>query len=240
MATTALSYQRPFDSTGVNYARAIFGLAIALVGAALVFALYLHGQPQTVQVLKAARDLPPGTILQADDLIPETEPLSDGLAALIVPATDHDAVVGHPLGDGLLRGLPLARAQILDTAQRIPDDMRVVALPVTPEIAAGGQIEPGNDVEILATLKKANDQEARAFTIADRVTVYAVGVQAQATTFGPSSQTSSAGKPLTWLSVLANADQARAIATARSTSDLQVNLLPPLHAVDDAGTPHAP
>jgi Flp pilus assembly protein CpaB len=235
MVTTAISYPRALDTAGVNNARAIFGLAVALVGAALVLVLYLRGQPQTVQVLEAARDLPPGTVLRADDLVSETEPLSDGLSALVVPAADRDAVVGHPLGDGLLRGMPLARAQVLGTSRRIPDNLRVVALPVTPETAAGGQIVPGDDVEILATLKNASGQQAQAVTVVDRVTVYAVGVQAQATGFAASAQ---ASPPLSWLSVLADADQARAIASARATSDLQVNLLPPLRDdAEDAGTP---
>src|SRR5437016_2960894 len=83
------------------------------------------------------------------------------LAALVVPAADETTVLGRPLGDGLRRGLPLARAQVLEPSQRIPDGLRVVALPVTPETAAGGQIVPGNDVEILATLDKTNPDRAR-------------------------------------------------------------------------------
>jgi Flp pilus assembly protein CpaB len=236
MAATALSYPRAADTSGVNYARAIFGLAVALVGAALVLVLYVRGQPQTVQVLEAARDLPPGAVLQPDDLVAQAEPLSDGLAGLVVPASDRAAVIGHPIADGLLRGMPLARAQVLDAARRIPDDLRVVALAVTPESAAGGQIEPGDDVEILATTKAAGGEQTRTVTVPDRVQVYAVGVQAQPSGFGASDRTSS-GRPLSWISVLATADQARAIASARATSDLQVNLLPPLR--EASGTTEA-
>jgi Flp pilus assembly protein CpaB len=228
MATTAATYPRAIDTIGVNYARAIFGLAVALVGAALVLVLYVRGQPQTVQVLKAARDLPPGTVLRPDDLIAETEPLSDGLSALVVRAGDRDAVIGHPLGGGLSRGLPLARAQVLDIAERIPDGQRVVALPVTPETAAGGQIVPGNDVEILATLDEAKADLARTIVVVERARVYAIGVQPQPTAFGTSDRASAGTKPLSWLSVLTDADQALAIATARATGELQVNLLPPL------------
>ena len=234
MATTAAAYPRTVEAVGINYARAIFGLAVALVGAALVVFLYLRGQPQTVEVLKAARDLPPGTVLQPDDLVAESEPLSDGLSALVVPAADRGAVVGHPLGDGLRRGLPLARAQVLDAAQRIPDDLRVVAVPVTPETAAGGQIVPGNEVEILATLDKTRGDQAHTITVVDRVTVYAVGTQSQTSAFGPTDRAAASSKPLSWLSVLADADQARAIATARATGDLQVNLLAPLRRAPDA------
>jgi Flp pilus assembly protein CpaB len=235
MATTAAAYPRTVEAAaGINYARAIFGLAVALVGAALVLFLYLRGQPQTVEVLKAARDLPPGTVLQPDDLVAESEPLSDGLSALVVPAADRGTVVGHPLGDGLRRGLPLARAQVLDAAQRIPDDLRVVAVPVTPETAAGGQIVPGNEVEILATLDKTRGDQAHTITVVDRVTVYAVGTQSQTSAFGPTDRAAASSKPLSWLSVLADADQARAIATARATGDLQVNLLAPLRRAPDA------
>ena len=227
MAATALSYPRAADTGGVKYARAIFGLAVALVGTALVLVLYVRGQPQTVQVLEAARDLPPGAVLQPDDLVAQAEPLSDGLSGLVVPASDRAAVIGHPIGKGLLRGMPLARAQVLDGGRGIPNDLRVVAVAVTPESAAGGEIEPGDDVEILGTTKAAGGQHVQTVTVTNRVRVYAVGLQAQPGGFGPSDHNAS-GRPLSWISVLATADQAGAIATARATSDLQVNLLPPL------------
>lgn len=226
MATTAATtYPRATEAGGFNHARAIFGLVVALVGTAIVVFLYVHGQPQTVEVLKAARDLSPGAILQSDDLVAETEPLSDGLSALVVSATDRAAVIGHPLGDGLRRGLPLARAQVLDPTQRIPDGLRVVALPVAPETAAGGQIVPGNDVEILATFDKANPDRARTIAVAERVTVYAVGTQSSTGAFASTDRTASS-RPLSWVSVLADADQARSLATARATGELEVNLLP--------------
>src|SRR5437763_101397 len=60
MATTAATFPRAAEVSGFNHARAIFGLVVALVGTAIVLFLYLRGQPQTVEVLKAARDLPPG------------------------------------------------------------------------------------------------------------------------------------------------------------------------------------
>jgi hypothetical protein len=41
---------------------------------------------------------------------------------------------------------------------------------------------------------------------------------------------------VSWLSVLATADQARDIATARATGELQVNLLSLLRGAADAGT----
>jgi Flp pilus assembly protein CpaB len=233
MATTAAAYPRTVEAAGINYARAIFGLAVALVGAAFVLFLYLRGQPQTVEVLKAARDLPPGTVLQPDDLVAESEPLSDGLSALVVPAADRGAVVGPRLATGCGAACRW-RGQVLDAAQRIPEDLRVVAVPVTPETAAGGQIVPGNEVEILATLDKTRGDQAHTITVVDRVTVYAVGTQSQTSAFGPTDRAAASSKPLSWLSVLADADQARAIATARATGDLQVNLLAPLRRAPDA------
>ena len=231
MAVTAAAYPRAAGEAtagSFNHSRAIFGVVVALIGAAVVLFLYVRGQPQMVEVLKAAHDLQPGTVLRSDDLVAETEPLSDGLSALVVPASERDAVIGHPLSDGLRRGLPLARAQLLEEAHRIPENMRVVALPVTPETASGGQIVPGNDVEILVTVNKANSGQAHTLSVVDRVTVYATGAQASPGAFASADRSSGANKPLSWLSVLADADQARAIATARATGDLAINLLPPL------------
>jgi Flp pilus assembly protein CpaB len=235
MATVAGSYPAAGETSGINHARAIFGLVVALVGSAMVLVLYIHGQPRSVAVLKATHDLPPGAVLRSDDVVAETEPLSDDLAARVVPASQQTSVVGHPVSDGLRQGLPLARAQVLDAAQRIPDNLRVVSFPITPENAAGGRIVAGNDVEILATLDKTKGDQAHTITVVDRVTVYDVGAPAQTSAFGPADP---AGvRSLTWLSVLANADQAHAIATALNTGDLQVDLLPPVHQDEGRVTP---
>jgi Flp pilus assembly protein CpaB len=241
MALTAGTYPAATEAgnQSINHARAIFGLVVALIGAALVLFLYVHGQPRSVEVLKAARDLPPGAVLQSEDLVAETEPLSDDLAALVVPAAERDSVVGHPLSNGLTQGLPLARAQVQDTGQRIPEDLRVVAFPVTPETAAGGRIVPGNDVEILATLDKTQGDQAHTITVVDRVTVYDIGSPTQSNGLGTADRGSTGSKPLSWLSVLANADQARAIATAVNTGELEVDLLPPLRP-DPSTNPQVP
>src|SRR5207245_8842759 len=100
MASAAATYPRAAEVSGFNHVRAIFGLVVALIGTAIVLLLYVRGQPQTVEILKAARDLPPGAILQRDDLVAETEPLSDGLSALLVPSQAQTAGAGDPLGDG--------------------------------------------------------------------------------------------------------------------------------------------
>jgi Flp pilus assembly protein CpaB len=209
--------------------RVIMGVALSLAGAAIVLWLHQTSQPHTVAVLRAAHDIPAGATLRADDLVPVSEPVSDAVAATLVPALERDALIGHPIGQPINRGELVTRGRVVAPVRRIPAGQRVLTIPVPPETAAGGQIQVGDEVQILVTLNKARPEQAQTFTVLDRATVYAIGTrEASSTAFAVADQSSLGSGKLAWLAILADATQAQALAKARWTGDLDVALLPPL------------
>jgi Flp pilus assembly protein CpaB len=123
----------------------------------------------------------------------------------------------------------VTHARVVTPAQRIPNGQRVLTIPVSQETAAGGQVQVGDDVEILVTINKARPEQAQTYTVLDRATVYAVGLRpASSSAFRVADQSASGGGQLAWLAVLTDDSQAQALARARWTGDLDVALLPPL------------
>jgi Flp pilus assembly protein CpaB len=209
--------------------RVVVGVAMALAGVALVLWLYRSSQPHTVAVLKAVHDLPAGSVVHPEDIVPVSEPVSDAVAATLVPATEREALIGRPIGQPLNQGELVTRGRVIAPIRRIPPGQRVMTIPVAAETAAGGQIQVGDEVQILVTINKARPEQAQTFTVLDRATVYAVGMrEASSAPFAVADQGAAGGGKLAWLAVLADATQAQALAKARWTGDLDVALLPPV------------
>lgn len=208
--------------------RSLIGLALALAGAALVLWLYRGQQPQTFEVLWAARDVPAGTVLRADDLVPTSEALPEHLATTLAPASERQALVGRTLAQPLNAGELVTRRQAVPALLRIPEGQRVYTIPVNPETAAGGQLEAGDEVQVVVTLNKARPDEAQTRTVIERAAVYAVGRQDASSTVFAAEDTSDAGPGrLAWLALLLDDAQFQALAKARWTGDIDVALLPP-------------
>jgi hypothetical protein len=67
--------------------RVVLGIGLALAGVAIVLWLHQTTQPRMVAVLQVVHDIPAGSVLRADDLVPVNEPVSDRIAASLVPAS---------------------------------------------------------------------------------------------------------------------------------------------------------
>ena len=93
-------------------ARLLVGLLV-LAGAILsLVVLYRGAQPQTVAVLRAARDVQPGEVLQSADLQVAAEALPEDVAATLVAASERDALVGRRLAQPLNGGDLVTRRQV--------------------------------------------------------------------------------------------------------------------------------
>lgn len=213
--------------------RVVFGIALSLAGVVLMLWLHQTSQPHTVAVLQAVHDVPAGSVLKADDIVLVSEPLSDGVAANLVAASERDALIGRTIGQPLNKGELVTRARVAPPLQRIPSGQRVMTIPVSPETAAGGQIQIGDDVEVLVTVDKSQTQQARTSTVLDRASVYAVGLRSSTSTSGfrVGDTSTSAGGQLAWIALVVDESQAQALARARWTGDLDVALLPPADRV---------
>jgi Flp pilus assembly protein CpaB len=209
--------------------RALLGLALALASVAIIYSLNRNAQPRTVDVLRATRDVPVGTVLRPSDLAPVSEALPDDVAQVLVPASDREGFLNRRVGQPLNAGELVSRRQLQPPSRQIPPGQRVYTIPVSPEAAAGGQaVDVGDDVEVVVTINKGVPDQARTQVVLPRATVYHVGRQQAAyTPLGSTDQGGTEGKLASLTLLMTSAADYQALARARWVGDLDVAVLGP-------------
>lgn len=128
--------------------RTLFGSALFAISLGSGW-LLLEGAGGDLRLWAAARDLPAGVPLTASDLIPVTGDLGPDQVSLYLGA-DVDLV-----GTELTR--PVAEGELLNAGFVAPAEegleAQAITVPVTPEHAVGGDLSPGDLVDVYATLK---------------------------------------------------------------------------------------
>ncbi|HHO53688.1 MAG TPA: Flp pilus assembly protein CpaB [Deltaproteobacteria bacterium] len=169
------------------------GLALALgigsliVGTALTLSVYqnlsnldaawlaaLHPEPHP-SYLVATRTLPVGHVLTGDDLRPHTTP------GWLPPELlqDPGALVGRTVQERILAGDAIRSERLAPGNGRgglsalIPSGQRALSIHLTHADRVGGFIEPGDHVDLLATLY-SEGQPAETVTLMERVVVLSV------------------------------------------------------------------
>lgn len=133
----------------------------------------------TVNAVVAARDMPAGTMLQADDVLAIAWPsgnLPQGVAR------DPGEVVGRGLIEQVRRNEPILASKIAAPGTghgiqlSIPRGMRSVAVRVNDVIGVGGWLHPGMRVDVIVVLDQgAQIDEPTTQTVVQDVTVHSVG-----------------------------------------------------------------
>lgn len=101
--------------------------------------------PTTTAVLTASRDLPAGTVLDADDLEPT------GFAPDSVPFGASEDPLGHTLAAPLRRGEPVTDVRLVGAALTA-GDADLVALPIRiPDAGAVDLLTVGDRIDLIAT-----------------------------------------------------------------------------------------
>ncbi|MFN8472793.1 MAG: Flp pilus assembly protein CpaB [Anaerolineae bacterium] len=205
--------------------RAVLGVFVTLVafGGSLAF-WTLSSDARGVVV--ATRDLPATTILGAPDLAVSQVRVDDAIYQTAIPASELSSLVGKPLAEPVHAQQMLVRAQV---APRPPlsADRVALTIAVSPETAVGGRLRPGDSVQVLVTLNKGKP-DTRTSVVLPRVSVYDVGYDQWTTAFS----TDAAGNavvqgPTKWVTLTLTPEQARQLAEAKWSGDLDVALLPP-------------
>lgn len=144
---------------------------IRTVTGLLIFALaFTAGQRMlatsktTTTVWAAARDLPTGTVVGPDDLVPAEARLDASTGGIYL---DGGTTV---VGSVVTR--PLSRGELIPASSLAPEgvDGRVITVPVAPEHAVGGELAPGDRVDIIATFQ-ADGRRARSLVVARAVEI---------------------------------------------------------------------
>lgn len=200
-------------------------VTLAAVGGMLLYAGSLSA---TRPVLVARRDLPAGTILTSDDVTVAQVRVSDAIYGAAIPGAVLDDMLGKSVSDPVYKDQILNRSQIGDHLPLAPDQL-ALTIPVTAESAAGGRLHPGDEVQVLLTRDK-NTPAAETVVVLERVPIYSIGYDQPAVignpTTGPAGDAST--QPLASLTLIVTAEQARLLANARHSGDLDIALLPPL------------
>lgn len=176
-------------------------------------------------VLVAARELPAGEILTADDLTVAHVRLDDALYAAAIPA--DKSLIGRQLAEPAHANQILVPAQ-LSTHQTLSGDQRVYAIPVRPDSAAGGQLKPGAPVEVIGVNSNPDGTRTTSVVLPHAV-VYDVGRQGSSSTVGAGLNVAPAAdqSPAVWVSLIVTPNEALKLVQAKAAGELDVGLLPP-------------
>ncbi len=213
--------------------RAVLSILVTLVSIGGMF-LYAGSLSATRAFLVATRELPAGTILQSGDLAITQIRADDQIYAAAIPADALGTIVGRPLGEPLHAQQLLIHAQISGRPRLAPDQL-ALTIAITPENAAGGRLHAGDQIQVLLTRGKGTP-DVTAVVVLERATVYDVGLDKRAVPLATSGGHAAGEGPLASLTLIVTAEQARAVAAAKHSGDLDVALLPPASIAPGSGT----
>lgn len=226
-AVTTLTPARALHRPRRADPRALIGACLALAALAGSLAFWV-GSTDTRGVLIATRDLPAGAILRAADLAVVYLHLDDTLYTAAVPADALDSLVGRQISEPLHAQQVLARAQVAERSGLAPDQV-AITIPARPDTAVGGRVRPGDSVQVLVTVGDKAKGEAHARLVLERAQVFDVGRDAASSATGSgASEADRLGRgPIANLTLVVSPEDARQLAEARRSGELDVLLMPP-------------
>src|SRR3712207_1934944 len=158
----------------LRLAMGIVILSGALLG---LVAVYRGAQPRTVDVVRAARDLAPGQVIQVADLQVASEALPDEVSKTLVTANERATLAGRRLAQPLNAGDFVTRRQVESMTRVLGPDERLYALAIPSETVAGLRLQASDRVEIVVTTNKARPEQAETRVVLPVVSIFSVGNQ---------------------------------------------------------------
>jgi Flp pilus assembly protein CpaB len=150
-------------------------LGVALVAASVIGGLLFWGSArETVTVLVAARDIPAGHVLEADDLSVAQLRLEGDLSSIAIPDAELDAVAGKTTGTDVHAGEMLVWPD-LATGPVIGPDEVAITVPVEADAVYPG-LRAGDSVVVLGTSDKG-EPGSETVTLLDSAIVYNISVE---------------------------------------------------------------
>jgi Flp pilus assembly protein CpaB len=209
--------------------RALIGVFLTLAALAGSIAFWV-GSSDARPVLVATRDLPVGATLHSSDLGVAYVRMDDSLYRAALPSDALDSLVGRQLGEPIHAEQVLARAQVTSQLGLAPDQV-AITLPARPDTAVDGRLRPGDTVQVLVTVIDKTRNEAHAHQVLERAQVFEVGrdpsVGSSSITTSSDAADATTRGSISSVTLAVTADEARQLAEARRTGELDVLLLPP-------------
>jgi Flp pilus assembly protein CpaB len=184
----------------------------------------------TRPVLIATHDLPAGATLRSADLTIAYVRMDDVVYRAALPSENLESLIGRRLGEPIHADQVLARAQIADQFGLAADQV-AMTIPARPDSAVDGRLRPGDAVQVLVTVADKTRNEAHTRQVLERAQVFEIGRdRALGSTSSASSASDSveaARGSITSVTLAVSAEQARQLAEARRSGELDILLLPP-------------
>lgn len=189
--------------------------------------------PASTQVLVAAKDLPSGTIIQANSLVFRSWP-EDGVdqtAYVVQGSGTVEEFDGAVVRAGIRSGEPIIRTNMIKRGESgfmaavLKPGMRAVSLPINATTGVAGFVFPGDYVDlVLAHVVNIEDKEgqARAHNVSETIlhNIRVIGVDQRA---GDQDQAPAVGNVVT---VETTPEQAESITLAQRMGELRLVLRP--------------
>ncbi len=133
--------------------------------------------PQIMEVLVAAKDLPAGTLLKADDMKWQVWPKDETATGLMVKDKETiESMTGAVVRQGMRAGEPLMQARVVRKRDQgfmaavLNPGMRAISVSLTPTGGVAGFVFPGDHVDVLVTHQvggKGTDMSAGGHRVAE-------------------------------------------------------------------------
>lgn len=154
------------------------GIGVALVAVSVLGGLRIAGAgASTRQVLAFRASFASGHRIERSDVAVIDVHVSGGSAATFVDEPELRRIIGRPLMRPVQADAPVLTRDVGET----PPDVRQITVPVTPEHALGGALEPGDRVDVLATFDRSGSA-ARTLLVTSGAEV--IGAVRDASVFG--------------------------------------------------------
>jgi Flp pilus assembly protein CpaB len=218
---TAHAFRRPRRADP----RALIGIFLTLAALGGSVAFWVNATDSRA-VLIAAHDLPAGATLRRSDISIAYIRADDVVFRAAVPADMLDSLVGRRLGEPMHTDQLLARAQLADQAGLAADQV-AITIPARPDSAVDGRLRAGDTVQVLVTVADKSRGEAHARQVLERAQVFEVGRDSSFTSTAASEAADASRGSIASVTLAVSAEQARQLAEARRSGELDILLLPP-------------
>jgi len=225
MAVATLSPARVLRRPRRADPRALIGMCLTLAALAGSVAFWVSAT-DTRPVLIATHDLPAGATLRRSDLSISYVRLDEPVYRAALSSEALESLVGRRLGEPLHADQLLARAQLADQFGLAPEQV-AITIPARPDSAVNGRLRPGDAVQVLVTVADKARGEVHAHPVLDRAVVFEVGRDTSLASSAGSDASDGARGSIASVTLAVTADQARKLAEARRSGELDILLLPP-------------
>lgn len=194
-------------------------VVVSLAGGLLLW----RSATDTTPILVAARDIPPGHIIQRDDLRIGEARLDGSLASMALTDADLEAAVGRTTSTTIHAGEMVVVPDIASGPVLGADEV-AVTIPIAADTIYPG-LRPTDQVALLAT-SNAGKPESKTVTLIDRATVFAIGLERRVIRSSTSDNPND-GATVANITLAVPRSEAEAVAHAVANATITVVLLAP-------------